>query len=129
MISPYSSEKMLKVSYTYDGLNQLIGENIGGVVLSNPCEGIILPQKERRDITFYTAEQLNALLQAAKEDMIYPLLHEGKVKTPNALSVKGLRVAQKAIRAMARLEGFEPPAFRIGICCDIQLRHRRIFCF
>ena len=31
----------------------------------------------------------------------------------------------KAFR-VARLEGFEPPAFRIGICCDIQLRHRRI---
>ena len=40
-------------------------------------------------------------------------------KTPNAMSVKGFRVA--------RLEGFEPSPFRIGICCDIQLRHRR-FC-
>lgn len=29
---------------------------------------------------------------------------------------------------MARPEGFEPPAFRIGICCDIQLRHGRV-CF
>ena len=28
---------------------------------------------------------------------------------------------------MARPEGFEPPAFRIGICCDIQLRHGRKF--
>lgn len=28
---------------------------------------------------------------------------------------------------MARPEGFEPPAFRIGICCDIQLRHGRVF--
>ena len=27
---------------------------------------------------------------------------------------------------MARPEGFEPPAFRIGICCDIQLRYGRI---
>ena len=27
---------------------------------------------------------------------------------------------------MARPEGFEPPAFRIGICCDIQLRHGRM---
>ncbi len=26
---------------------------------------------------------------------------------------------------MARPEGFEPPAFRIGICCDIQLRYGR----
>ena len=27
---------------------------------------------------------------------------------------------------LARPEGFEPPSFRIGICCDIQLRHGRI---
>ncbi len=26
---------------------------------------------------------------------------------------------------MARPEGFEPPIFRIGICCVIQLRHGR----
>ena len=50
---------------------------------TNPCEGIILPQKERRDITFYTADQLNALLQAAKEDTIYPL--------PRVVTVYGLR--------------------------------------
>ena len=28
---------------------------------------------------------------------------------------------------VARPEGFEPPAFRIGICCDIQLRYGRIY--
>lgn len=28
---------------------------------------------------------------------------------------------------MARPEGFEPPIFRIGICCVIRLRHGRIF--
>gem|GEM_PF-5880261 len=27
---------------------------------------------------------------------------------------------------VARPEGFEPPFFRIGICCVIQLRHGRI---
>ena len=26
---------------------------------------------------------------------------------------------------MARPKGFEPPIFRIGICCVIQLRHGR----
>ena len=26
---------------------------------------------------------------------------------------------------MARSEGFEPPIFRIGICCVIHLRHER----
>ena len=28
---------------------------------------------------------------------------------------------------MARPEGFEPPIFRIGICCAIQLRHGRVW--
>ena len=28
---------------------------------------------------------------------------------------------------MARRKGFEPPFFRIGICCVIQLRHRRMY--
>mgnify|MGYP007101873770 CR=1 FL=1 len=28
---------------------------------------------------------------------------------------------------LARPKGFEPPIFRIGICCVIQLRHGRIF--
>ena len=27
---------------------------------------------------------------------------------------------------LARPEGFETPAFRIGICCDIQLRYGRM---
>ena len=30
---------------------------------------------------------------------------------------------------LARPEGFEPPFFRIGICCVIQLRHERLFSF
>ena len=32
----------------------------------------------------------------------------------------------KLVFFLARLKGFEPPFFRIGICCVIQLRHRRI---
>ena len=31
------------------------------------------------------------------------------------------------IIVMARPEGFEPPIFRIGICCVIQLRHERLY--
>ena len=30
---------------------------------------------------------------------------------------------------LARRKGFEPPFFRIGICCVIQLRHRRKYFF
>ena len=34
---------------------------------------------------------------------------------------------QAALGEMVRQKGFEPPAFRIGICCDIQLRHGRMY--
>ena len=36
------------------------------------------------------------------------------------------RIQGSYLRVMARPKGFEPPFFRIGICCVIQLRHRRI---
>ena len=47
---------------------------------------------------------------------------------------ESLRFSDKKIRLhfamhsylLARPKGFEPPFFRIGICCVIQLRHRRI---
>ena len=28
---------------------------------------------------------------------------------------------------MARLTGFEPAAYRVGVCCSIQLGYKRIF--
>lgn len=39
---------------------------------------------------------------------------------------KNRRERYKVRDDVARPEGFEPPAFRIGICCDIQLRYGRI---
>ncbi len=42
------------------------------------------------------------------------------------LGMKWLKPFQQALIVMVRPEGFEPPTFRIGICCDIQLRHGRI---
>ena len=41
-----------------------------------------------------------------------------KGKAPNTNACRGSR--------LARPGGFEPPASRIGICCDIQLRHGRL---
>ena len=43
-----------------------------------------------------------------------------------SVSYTHLRQALNACRFLARPEGFEPPAFRIGICCDIQLRYGRM---
>lgn len=39
---------------------------------------------------------------------------------------KRLRFIKIEAFCVARPEGFEPPAFRIGICCDIQLRYGRM---
>ena len=48
------------------------------------------------------------------------------------LWLSGVRIPQKKKRTngklalfLARSKGFEPPFFRIGICCVIQLRHER----
>ena len=53
---------------------------------------------------------------------------------PFQIQAAGTRRKKDASRVghhtyLARPEGFEPPAFRIGICCDIQLRHGRIYHF
>jgi integrase len=47
-------------------LNQLI--------LSNPCEHVTLPPMQRYESKFYSAEQLNALLDAIKNEPIYPFI-------------------------------------------------------
>ena len=44
------------------------------------------------------------------------------LQTKNEAATKRLQ-----LRFLARLKGFEPPFFRIGICCVIQLRHKRLF--
>lgn len=50
---------------------------------------------------------------------------------PFQIQAAGTRRKKDASRVghhtyLARPEGFEPPAFRIGICCDIQLRYGRM---
>ena len=45
------------------------------LILSNPCEGLVLPRIEQREFAFYTADQLQAMLDAVKGDPLYPLLH------------------------------------------------------
>jgi integrase len=44
------------------------------LILSNPCEYVALPQMQRYESKFYTADQLNALLEAIKDEPIYTLI-------------------------------------------------------
>ena len=41
---------------------------------------------------------------------------------------KNRTLTRTVLPFLARPEGFEPPAFGIGIHCDIQLRHGRVSC-
>ena len=45
-----------------------------GLLPANPCEYVDLPGAVRREPHFYTAEQLQTLLEAIREDPIYPLV-------------------------------------------------------
>ncbi len=43
-------------------------------ILSNPFEFVTLPQMQHYESNFYSAEQLNALLDAIKDELISPLI-------------------------------------------------------
>ena len=44
------------------------------MIPSNPCDGLILPKLEQREFAFYTGDQLQTMLDAVKDDPLYPLL-------------------------------------------------------
>ena len=64
---------------------------------------------------------LTCILMVFSEILRCFTLTEEKKKNPETRMNRGI-----SRFLVARPEGFEPPAFRIGICCDIQLRHGRI---
>lgn len=45
-----------------------------GLIPANPCDLVTLPKNDRHEAKFYSAEQVNALLAACKDDVLYPLL-------------------------------------------------------
>lgn len=45
-----------------------------GLILSNPCAFVVLPKTERFEASFYTAEQMQELFEAIKDDELYPLI-------------------------------------------------------
>ena len=55
----------------YQTLNEAVKN---GLITSNPCQLLDLPSVPRYEASFYTHEQLKALLQAAKVDPLYPLI-------------------------------------------------------
>ena len=56
-------------------LRQTMEEAVkNGLLLANPCAGLILPKSERFEANFYTAEQLQRLFDAIRDKPIYPLV-------------------------------------------------------
>ena len=56
-------------------INQVLNEAIREELLTvNPCSLLRLPPKARPQAQFYTAEQLNILLQEAQREQLYPII-------------------------------------------------------
>ena len=64
---------------------------INGIIPSNPCEYIKLPQKVRHEAKFYTAEQCNALFDAIRDELIFPLIRTTAVYGLRRSEVLGLK--------------------------------------
>lgn len=95
-----------------------------------------MPRRARRDI-FADAK---VILCRWHSDIIFAvytreanITRQRRISLHSNTSRRKANITEKAIVKcnrffMARPKGFEPPFFRIGICCVIQLRHGQIFC-
>lgn len=61
------------------------------VIASNPCEYITLAQMQRYESHFYTSDQLNTLLDAVKNEPMYPLIKVTSVYGLRRSEVIGLK--------------------------------------
>lgn len=61
------------------------------LIPSNPCEYVTLPQMQRFEAKFYTAEQLNALLDAIRDEPLYSLIKLTAVYGLRRSEVLGLK--------------------------------------
>ena len=61
------------------------------LIPSNPCDGLILPRIEHREFAFYTADQLQIMLDAVKDDPLYPLLRVAAIYGLRRSELLGLR--------------------------------------
>ena len=64
---------------------------INEMIPANPCEYVSLPQALRYEPQFYTADQLNALLEAIKDEPLYPLVKVTAVYGLRRSEVLGLK--------------------------------------
>ena len=61
------------------------------LIISNPCEQVVLPQMQRYDAKYYNAEQLNTLLAAIRDEPLYPLVKLTTVYGLRRSEVLGLK--------------------------------------
>lgn len=64
---------------------------INEFIPANPCEHVRLPQMQRYEASFYTADQLNALLDAISDEPLYPLIMTTAVYGLRRSEVLGLK--------------------------------------
>lgn len=55
----------------FQTLKEAVRDNL---IPNNPCEYVILPQQERPEFCYYNEMQLNTMLEAIKEEPLYPLV-------------------------------------------------------
>lgn len=56
-------------------LRQTLAEAVTNNLLPvNPCDRVTLPKQQRYDSTYYTADQMNRLFEAIRDDPLYPLV-------------------------------------------------------
>jgi len=46
-----------------------------GIIHRNPCDGLVLPKKQRSEVTFYNEEQVEQLLAAVREEPLYSAIY------------------------------------------------------
>lgn len=61
------------------------------MILNNPCELVVLPKNDRHEAKFYTSEQVNTLLDACRDDGLYPLIRLTAVYGLRRSEVLGLK--------------------------------------
>ena len=56
-------------------IHQTLNEAVkNGIILTNPCQFVELPKKQRYESSYYNADQLKTLFDAICDDPIYPLV-------------------------------------------------------
>ena len=46
-----------------------------GIIDRNPCDGLVLPKRQRGELSFYNEEQVERLFMAVKNEQLYPVIY------------------------------------------------------